>query len=164
MMQSEAAEKTTLTTPDNGGTNTDEGVWVESFSPVMPGGYQSGQQSVSGGGGGGGGGSYRGYRGRRYGGEGGRTGAAAPPPVATTPSPAAVSGAIEVTNVSLVCRGINRPGTANSDLAYSVSHFLTNSPSFAAPVTLGPIVTGGDDTNTFTFDVTVNLRKPFKLQ
>jgi type IV pilus assembly protein PilM len=47
LIQAEAAEKASLTTPDNGGTNTDEGLWVESFSPVMPDGYQPGMQDRS---------------------------------------------------------------------------------------------------------------------
>src|SRR5579862_5307830 len=36
MMQVEVNQKAALTTPENGGTNTDVGVWVESFSPVLP--------------------------------------------------------------------------------------------------------------------------------
>jgi len=73
------------------------------------------------------------------------------------------SGAVEVTNVELTCRGVNRTPVANDQLAYLVRQFLTNSPSFSEPVTLGS-TTHDEDTNTFTFQVTVNLRKHFKLQ
>ena len=36
LLDTEAAQKAALTTPDNGGTNTDCGVWVEVFDPVLP--------------------------------------------------------------------------------------------------------------------------------
>jgi hypothetical protein len=80
--------------------------------------------------------------------------------------PTVAAGVNEVTNVVLVCKGINRAASfprANSDLAYAVQHYLTNSPSFTNPVTMGDIVID-QDTNTFTFQVTVNLRNPFKLK
>jgi hypothetical protein len=41
--------------------------------------------------------------------------------------------------------------------------FLTNNPSFTNPVTMPEVKIEGD-TNTFTFDVTVNLAKHFNLK
>jgi hypothetical protein len=165
MIQAEKAETASLTMPDNGGTNTDEGVWVESFTPLMPPGYESGTQSAATGGGAGGfgGGRRRGFGGGDF--YGGRRPGAPVQQMAPTLTPLAAQPASgsEVTNVMLLCRGINRAAQANSELAYSVGQFLTNSPSFTNPVTLGKIVMD-DDTNTFTFQVTVNLRKHFKLQ
>jgi hypothetical protein len=160
MMQAEGAETTNLTTPDNGGTNTDEGVWVDSFSPVMPDGYGSGSQSYTPGSSSPG--RMRNGSDRR----GMRAGMGAPPPaavaVAASTSVSLPSGAAEVTNVVITCRGINRNTAANYGLAYSVRQYLTNSPSFSNPLTLGEIKFD-EDTNTFTFDVTVNLRRHFKL-
>jgi hypothetical protein len=77
--------------------------------------------------------------------------------------PALALSAVEVTNVQLTLRGINRPGRANSDLAYMFRQFLTNNPSFTNPVTMPEVKIEGD-TNTFTFDVTVNLAKHFNLK
>jgi hypothetical protein len=165
LIQAEAAEKASLTTPDNGGTNTDEGLWVESFSPVMPDGYQPGMQDRSAGSGS----SRSGFlRGGRYGGRLGMPGppSSSPTPTATVTSramPALALSAVEVTNVQLTLRGINRPGRANSDLAYMFRQFLTNNPSFTNPVTMPEVKIEGD-TNTFTFDVTVNLAKHFNLK
>jgi hypothetical protein len=78
-------------------------------------------------------------------------------------APALPSGAVEVTNVVLLCRGVNRSSEANSQLAFAVRQFLTNSPSFSNPVGLKEVL-ADEDTNTFQFEVTVNLRKHFKLQ
>jgi hypothetical protein len=163
MMQAEAAEKASLTTPENGGTNTDAGVWVDTFTPVMPDNYGAGTQAAS----------IPGGMGRAsggYGGRGGRyeryRGESRPPPTAPTaptPGAAATSTFNEVTSLKLLCRGINRPGpSANSDLAYSVRQFLTNSPSFTNANLVGNI-SPGDDTNTFTFEMSVDLRHHFKL-
>jgi type IV pilus assembly protein PilM len=162
LMQAESAEKAALTTPDNGGTNTDEGVWVDSFTPVMPPGYEAGQQPTAGGGGGGGRSMSR-FRDMGGRGRPGATTAPTPQQPATPLAVVSTGGGAEVTNVSLICRGINRAPEANSQLAFAFRQFLTNSPSFTNPVTLGEIRTD-DDTNTFTFEVTVNLRKHFKLQ
>jgi type IV pilus assembly protein PilM len=165
MIQAEAAEKANLTTPLNHGTNTDTGVWVDTFTPVVPDSFSAGTQGGSGGPGGYGGfggrgyGPYGGYGGR--GGRGMRGGQSAGP----MPTPAATPGATgvnEVTSLKLLCRGLNRSDTANSDLAYTVQHFLTNSPSFTNALLVGNLKPG-EDTNTFTFELTVDLRHHFKL-
>jgi type IV pilus assembly protein PilM len=159
MMQAEEAEKANLKTPDNGGTNTDEGVWVEEFTPVMPDSFAAGNETYAAGtvGVGGGGGSR--YGGGRYGGR--RPGMIPMAPQQSGASAAAPPGVNEVAGLRLTCRGISRPGTANSDLAYSVQQFLTNSPSFTNAI-LGDFSTD-QDTNTFKFDLTVDLRHRFKL-
>jgi hypothetical protein len=162
MMQAEAAEKENLRTPENGGTNTDEGIWVEEFSPIMPSGFGPGTQSGGSGSpggispGGGMGGRYGEFRRR------GGMGMAPSPSQGQAPAVIAAGGANEVGSVKLVCQGINRGATANDHLAYSVRQFLTNSPSFTGQPTLGTLRIDSD-TNTFSFEMTVNFRHPFKL-
>ena len=165
MMEAEAAEKANLTTPDNGGTNTEEGVWVEKFDPVMPDGYGGGMQSFSASPSMAGPSRYRGggdSRSQRMGGV--RPGMNTPTQVTATGMPLVVVpvGTVEVTNVVILCKGINRNSTTNSGLAFSACQFLTNSPVFTDPVKFGEFKTD-EDTNTFTFEVTVNLRHRFKL-
>jgi len=166
MIQAEAAEKANLRTPDNGGTNTDSGVWVEEFTPVMPDTFAAGSEGAGSGPRMGGLGPRRGRYGDRSssprgpggpGGSGGRTGPP-PPPGSQAAAPPGVN---EVTGIKLLCKGVNRNPTANSDLAYYVRQFLTNSPSFTN-ATLGDFKEGLD-TNTFTFEVTVDFRHHFKL-
>jgi type IV pilus assembly protein PilM len=162
MMEAEAMEKAKLTTPDNGGTNTDEGIWVETFTPIMPDSFYAGSQGASPGGGmpGFGGG---GRMGGRYGRNSNRDRAMGMPPPQTGMSAAAPPGVNEVAGLKLTCRGVNRPGTANDDLVYAVQQCLTNNPSFSNAV-LGEFSNPDSaDTNTFKFDVTVDLRHRFKL-
>jgi len=161
MMQCEAVEKANLTTPANGGTNTAVGVWVDSFNPIMPDGYGAGAPQTVGV-----------PRGRTRPGLRGRRGdatSAAPTPAATptTPTagllaPVAQPVGFEVKNLDLVFRGLSRPGSANSDLAYYVRQYLTNSQSFSNAVLEGSL-SSDMDTNTFSFRMTVGLRHPFKL-
>jgi type IV pilus assembly protein PilM len=164
MMEAEAAEKAALTTPENGGTNTDVGVWVEEFTPQVPENFSS-TEETPGGGGGGGGGSMMPGRGRygrgRYSREG-MQGPGAPMPLAPR-VPTTQVGANELMTINLLCRAIKRPGTANIDLEFAVQQYLTNSPSFTNVSKLGNIQTDSGDTNTFTFTVTVDLRHHFKL-
>jgi len=161
MIQAEAAEKANLRTPDNGGTNTDEGVWVEEFTPIMPDTFAAGAEGAATG--------PRmpgmGGRSRRGAGPGGSPRGPGGPGAVTPPAgtqAAAPVGVNEVTGIKLLCKGINRSGTANSDLAYYVRQYLTNSPSFTN-ATLGSDFKEAMDTNTFTFEVTVDLRHHFKL-
>jgi type IV pilus assembly protein PilM len=171
LMLAEASTKATLTTPENNGTNTDVGVWVETFSPVLPNGSPFAASGE--GAGGGGGSSYGGYGrmdssrmgGRRGFGMAGRGG---PAPMA---APVAAPVGNEISAVSLLCRGVNREAlspTANSDLAYAVLQNLTNSQYFADKSAAGEKSALGDmksedNTNTFTFTLTVQLKHPFKL-
>jgi type IV pilus assembly protein PilM len=166
MMQAEAMEKAKLHTPENGGTNTDEGVWVEEFTPVMPEQWYAGGQSVPAEGGAGRAPRSGGMNMGRYGRSGSRAGperGGFTPPAQTGASAVAAPGVNEVVAIKLVCRGINRPGgTANYDLAYAVQQCFTNNPSFTNAV-LGTDFMSDNDTNTFRFDVTVDLRHHFKL-
>ena len=67
----------------------------------------------------------------------------------------------EIRTVRMVLKGINRGTRANTELAFTVQHFLTNSPSFTNAVLGDP--RNDVDTNTFTFEVTADLRNHFKL-
>ncbi len=165
MMQAETAEKAKLTTPENGGTNTDTGVWVDTFTPIVPDSFQAGMQvsSTSLGGGG----AFRSSRfdSRRR--PGYTQNPSSEQPVAPSPrGPAGPATAMnEIASIRLLCRGVNRSAqstTANSDLAYAVRGFLTNSPSFTNAILVGNL-NPGEDSNTFTFEMTVDLRHHFKL-
>jgi hypothetical protein len=168
LMRVEAEQKLALKTPENGGTNTDVGVWVESFSPVLPNGspWAAGAESV--------------FSGPRGGGEGGRNprnprggpnrpGAMRQQTRPTTPGtggPAA--DANDISAVSLTCRAVTRQNvspSANSDLAYTLQREMTNSTFFKdAKFEAETLTVDGSNTNTFTFSLTVTLAKPFKLK
>ena len=78
-------------------------------------------------------------------------------------APGAPGAPSEISTVTLLCRGIKRSPTANDGLAFYVQQYLTNSPSFTNPAVLGNIKYDNGDTNTFTFQVVVDLRHHFKL-
>ncbi len=160
MMQAEAAEKARLTTPDNGGTNTDEGIWVDTFTPIVPDSFSAGTQATSTSGGFGGRMRFDGRRQRFFGNSASPTPQA--PPTPTPGATASTSSMNEISTLKLLLRGINRSPTANFDLAYAVRQSLTNSPSFTNAALVGNIQPG-DDSNTFTFEMTVDLRHHFKL-
>ncbi|HZM03851.1 MAG TPA: hypothetical protein VFC44_12635, partial [Candidatus Saccharimonadales bacterium] len=176
LMRAEATTKASLTNPENNGTNTDAGVWVETFSPVLPNGspFAAAGESAGGGGGFSSPGRYP-YGGRygmgdRYG--YGRRGMREPAgPSAMPTAPMVVTGANDISALTLMCRGVNREAlspNANSDLAYAVLQNLTNSAYFADKSAAGEKSTLGDmkkdeNTNTFTFTLTVQLKHPFKL-
>jgi len=167
MMQAEAAAKANLTTPDNGGTNTDEGVWVETFTPQMPEGFVNGSQATPDSPGGGRRIPRPGLGGRGGGRFGSQPGPSAGPgqppvPLSAMDKPVVLASGYEVAKIDLHCRGISRPGTANAELTYYVRQFMTNSPSFTNAVFTGSIQTDSD-TNTFSFDMTVSLKQHFKL-
>jgi len=161
LMKAEEATKASFQTPDNSGKNTDVGVWVVKFTPVVPGeGSLSGASAPSSGGNPMGGG-----RGFRMPGLPGLRNNPAPAPVApVAPSPG--QGNV-ISIVNLLCRGVNRldlSPSANSDLAYSVLQNLTNSPYFTGKSAFGPSGIQTDEgSNTFSFSLTVELAKPFKL-
>jgi hypothetical protein len=162
MLQAEEAEKADLTKPENGGTNTDAGIWVEEFIPGMPAGYAAAVQMS--GSGAGSGAPSRNYgpsayelRRRNLAARSGQASSAAP-----GQAPTVMASGVEVNNLKLLCRSINRGVEANGHLEYSIRQLLTNCPTFTGPVVLGlPKVEG--DTNTFSFEVTVGLAHPFKL-
>ncbi|HWD21371.1 MAG TPA: type IV pilus assembly protein PilM [Verrucomicrobiae bacterium] len=150
LMRAEGAAKTNLYTPDNKGSNTDVGVWVQTFSPVMPGG-------VTFAGGGEGGGAMMGAepaRASRF----ARGGPMAMAPVAAAP---VAAGQIEAIN--LIFMGLHRSPTADADLAFTVQQFVTNVPSFTNAILSPDIRPTGDDSNTFTFSMTAQLKRPLKL-
>jgi hypothetical protein len=167
LLQAEKAEKANLTTPENGGTNTDVGIWVEEFTPELPQGFEVSAQPTAANptssGGRYGFGRFPYERGGfgRYPSPNSQYNRPFTPPVAL--QAVAPGGANEVEKVDLKCRGINRGATANLDLAYYLQQYLTNNPCFTNPATLGDIRAGESDTNTFSIDVTVALRHHFKL-
>jgi type IV pilus assembly protein PilM len=150
LMRAEATTKASLRTPENNGTNTDVGVWVVAFTPVLPNGTPF--AGTAGGGFGGGMGRGRGRGGRAGGG----------PAVASAPT-IALGNAIST--LSLDCRGVNRldlSPSANADLAYAVLQSVTNSAYFTDKSALGPEIKIVDP-NTFSFSLTLQLKHPFKL-
>jgi type IV pilus assembly protein PilM len=165
LMRAEATTKASFQTSENNGTNTDVGVWVVTFSPVLPNGSPFGASAQSGGGGGpafagvsGGEATGRG-RGRSMGGN-------RPPPqqAALAPQVTAAQGN-EIGTLSLLCRGVNRldlSPSANSDLAYAVLQNVTNSAYFTDKSALGDYSIDAGS-NTFSFYLTVQLKEPFKL-
>jgi hypothetical protein len=177
MIRSEANVQADLT-QKNGGQNIDTGVWVEQFVPTLP-------ASMSAYGGGSDMASSSGFTQPivpRYRGVDPRQQAVLAaqaqqlrelqielaklkgekaPPAAPTPSPvvpapgaergrpgAAASAPTEaITNITMICRLVDRrqfSPSANTDLAFAVKANL-------------------NATNTFTFELTVGLKHPFKL-
>ncbi len=151
LMRAEARTKEGIMTKEKL-DNFDVGVWVENFSPVLPAGSpfaSSTQNAMSPQG-------YDGAQGDRY--RGSRSQPAAAAPVAT------VSANGLIGSINVVCRAVDRSkssATANSDLAYAVKQELTNSVYFTEPIVLGDMK--NDETNTFSFPLSVQLKRPFKL-
>jgi hypothetical protein len=85
---------------------------------------------------------------------------AVPPPVA---APVAATPAGAVTTVSIVFQGVHRDQTSDADLAYTVLQCVTNTPSFASAVLSRAITPSPDDTNTITFSMIAQLKRPLKL-
>ena len=78
----------------------------------------------------------------------------------------AASNSISV--IKITCRMIDRHRyslSANEELAFAVQSNLQVSPSFTTNVLLGTNGVQPDpvDTNTYTFELTVGLKRPFKL-
>jgi type IV pilus assembly protein PilM len=168
MLNAEAQSQASLSNSINNGTNTDAGVWIESFTPLLPSGspFASSAQGTmtmaasspaapS---------AMASYGARMAGRDRAMGGRMAAPmaPVAQAPA-----GGNDITTLSLVCRGINRQAlspSANSDLAYYVLHNVTNSPYFTTNSAFGPAGLQSDaNATTFTFPLVVELRQPFKL-
>jgi hypothetical protein len=152
LIQAEATTKSNLTTVDNKGTNTDVGVWVQQFQPLPPGGDAFGGTGAVAAPVGGG---FPGMRRRGM----GSMPMAAPTPVAA--APAAPAGAIA--SINIVFEGMHRDPSADADLAYMVLQCVTNTPSFVS-ATLSPQITQSpEDTNTMTFSMVAQLKRPLKL-
>ena len=150
LIRAEANEKAALTTPENNGTNTDVGVWVQQFAPIPPEGSAAAAAGPS----------FSGnalLQRRRRGME------TPPPPVATTPTaPAAPAGTISTVNITF--RAVKRTKSEDADFAYKVLQCVTNTPSFGEGSRLSPTITDSpDDTNTVTFSMTAQLKRPIKL-
>jgi type IV pilus assembly protein PilM len=165
LMKAEATTKASFRTPENNGTNTDVGVWVVTFSPVLPNGSPFSGTGGSGGGpvmGGFGGGEERGRpRSGRPGMGGGRSLQAPASQVAPTPAQGNA-----ISSISLLCRGVSRldlSPSANSDLAYAVLQNVTNSAYFTDKSALGQNISVDPGSNTFSFYLTVELKHPFNL-
>ena len=158
MMQSELKTKAAMKTT---APNIEVGVWVEEFSPIYPNGTpfvvgaadNTGAVAVNTG--------NLGNAGRYGMAERG----AAPVPQAPTPGTPGGGNPNEISSVTFRCRAVDQSvEVANSALAYQVEDELKASPFFAPPFILGTLERKKDEsTNTFTFTVTVNLKKPAKL-
>jgi type IV pilus assembly protein PilM len=139
----------------------DVGLWIETFSPQLPAGgayavspEQPGQAA------------YNapvaadGVMDPRY-----RETFAPPPPTQTGETPAGN----EIAMIRIVCRGINLDRvspTANKEMAYTLEEEIKKSKIFAEGTTLGDIKIDAAtplSALTFTFDLTVKLKRPFKL-
>lgn len=160
LMKAEAATKASLTTPENNGTNTDVGVWIEKFSPVLPDGSAlgGGQAAMMA--------PVAPLPGMRMRGDRGMPGGirgGMPPMAAPTP---AAPAANEISTISLLCKGVNRTATsptANFDLAYAVRQAITNSPYFSTNSTFAGDIVVDPGSNTFSFSFNLELKHPFKL-
>ncbi len=159
MLQSELKTKAAMKT---NAPNLEVGVWVEEFSPIYPNGTPFVAGAADNPGGGGGGNSAVMGNAARYGiAERSSTPAPQAPPAGAPGG----GNANEISSVTFRCRAVDQPlEVANSALAYQVQDELRASPFFAPPIQLGTLERKKDEsTNTFTFTVTVNLKKPAKL-
>jgi hypothetical protein len=149
-----------------GSTDTNVGVWVVTFSPVLPEGSQFLSAGAADAGAapmmsrGGGGMSDR-YRQGRL----GRTSPAAAPVV-----PVAVPAAGNaISTISISCKGVNRQDispSANRDLAYAVLQNLTNNSDYFTDKSRFPeegTIKTDESSNTFSFSINAELKHPFKF-
>jgi hypothetical protein len=153
-MNAEAATAASLQASENGGMNTNAGVWVVSFAPELPAGSaeQSAVPSY---------GSLSLGRHDRF----NLPGSALRPNQPVAPPVTAVSAVGNViSTIVLHCCGVNRqtPPSANFDLAYAVFQNLTNSAYFTDQSKLGEDFKTDEGSNTFSFSLTAQLRHPFK--
>ena len=147
--------------------NHDVGLWIESFSPVVPGSMMSGAPPAP---------VAGGYERGGYvapGEEGGKGGGYVAPgeTPAGQPPQAAPGSENEISVISILCRGVdleNISPTANSDLAYALKSELETSPYFVKEsIELAPIQkaqpSGDQARPLFSFGLTLKLKKPFKV-
>jgi type IV pilus assembly protein PilM len=159
MNQAEIKTKTSMKTNS---PNIEIGVWVEEFSPVYPNGTPFVAAAADNPGGGGG--ATMTMAGR-YGLSPAERAPAPVPQATPQPGTPGAGNPNEITTVTFRCRAVDQPlEVANSALAYQVQDELKASPVFAPPIQLGTLERKKEEsTNTFTFTVTVNLKKPAKL-
>lgn len=133
------------------------GLWIEVFSPELPAGgaYAAPspeQQQVS---------AFpasaeaRMFE-DRYGG----------PPGVVAAQPGQAPAGNEISTIVMLCRGVNLDRvspTANKDLAYTLEEQIKKSGLFAEGTALGDITIEATAPLTFTFKLTVKLKRPFKL-
>jgi type IV pilus assembly protein PilM len=152
-------------------TGMDAGVWVEKFSPVIPG-YASGMDGAYAGGGQSHGAESDGammrerYMSRGRGGrpDYGSMAESATPPVAEAGS---VESTNELAKISCVIRSVNlskKSPTANSDLAYSLQAAFAASPVFGEGVTIDGGIDQVDEAQlTIGLNMTLKLKRPLKF-
>jgi hypothetical protein len=108
----------------------------------------------------------RGRMGSEGGFPGGDAGAAA------TPAGAPAANSNQVASVTIVCRGVSltqalaagNAASANTEMAFALESALRESPLFEAKETqLTQKVTEDETTGTFTFGLTLKLKRPLKL-
>jgi len=77
------------------------------------------------------------------------------------------SGATEIKKITLRCRAVDRKDVSPASdviVAYALKRELEAGPLFDAETTkLGPHIKIEPETDTFTFDVTLTLKRPIKL-
>jgi type IV pilus assembly protein PilM len=138
----------------------DTGLWVEVFAPELPAGgaYTPTPAGESG---------FASGPSPGYGlaSDGGRPLPGAAPSAAVTPTPGASAGN-EISTINFLCKGVNLDKvspTANKDLAYTLEEEIKKSKFFAEGTTLGDIKIDPTTPLVFTFNLTVKLKRPFKL-
>ena len=108
----------------------------------------------------------------RMGGEGGFPGASAGDPGAAATAGAPAGNSNQVASVTIVCRGVSltqalssgNAASANTEIAFAFESALRESPLFEAKETqLTQKVTEDETTGTFTFGLTLKLKRPLKL-
>ncbi len=146
-----------------GKLNADVGLWVEAFAPDVPIGMQgvvgtptTGYPTP--------GGNNAQFTDPRY---SARYGGLARPQAEVAPTAAADPAAQNsITTINVVCRGINLEKilpTANKDLAYALEEEIKKSAVFTEGTALGDIKVDPTSPLTFTFNLTLKLKRPFKL-
>ena len=137
--------------------NVDVGLWVETFSPELPSGFQVASETPTAGFSPGGKDSR--YDSARY----GMRMPTAPTPDAAVAAPTATN---EINTITMVCRGVNLEKispTADKDLAYALEEEIKKSTFFTDGTALGDIKVDPTSPLTFTFNLTLKLKRPFKL-
>lgn len=146
------AENKTKESLKTGGVDLEMGVWVENFSPMMPAGSPFAVSSQV-----------------AYGTADQAAQLAAATPrrgrVTAAAETTAASSNFEVNTVNLMCRAVSHDKypNANAALAYAVKEEFKNSAQFVEPIVLGDIKKDSNDTNTFSFPITVHLKQPIKF-